>query len=130
MVPIDKPKGHIKVCTDFRDLNVTCPKDDFSLPNINTFIDNTSVYEMLSLMNGFSGYNHIWVAQQDQHKIAFTTSWGRFYYKFIPIKLKNINTTYQCAMMYVFHDIMHNIMEDYVNYFLLCLESKANIGRY
>lgn len=34
MVPITKPSGDIKICTNFRDLNKACSKDDFPLPNI------------------------------------------------------------------------------------------------
>ncbi|KAH9295488.1 hypothetical protein KI387_039076, partial [Taxus chinensis] len=29
--------------------------------------------------------------------------------------LKNVGATYQRAMTYIFHDIMHHIMEDYVD---------------
>lgn len=29
IVPVSKPDKSIKICTDFRDLNKACPKDDF-----------------------------------------------------------------------------------------------------
>ncbi|KAL0416030.1 UNVERIFIED_CONTAM: putative protein K02A2.6 [Sesamum latifolium] len=32
IVPVRKKNGQIRVCVDFRDLNNTCPKDDFPLP--------------------------------------------------------------------------------------------------
>ena len=32
MVPFTKPSGDIRICTDFRDLNKACQKDDFLLP--------------------------------------------------------------------------------------------------
>jgi len=51
--------GEIRVCTDFRDLNKVCPNDDFPLPNIDMIIDSLAGYEMLSFMDGFSGYNSI-----------------------------------------------------------------------
>lgn len=94
MVPIGKPEGWIKVCIDFRDLNAAWPKDDFSLPNIDTLMDNIVGYEMLSLMDSFFGYNQIWVALQDQHKTTFTTPWGAFYYKVMPFDFKNVGATY------------------------------------
>jgi len=59
MVLFGKPEGHIRVCTDFQDLNVACPKNEFPLPNIDTLVDNMIGYEMLSLMDGFLGYNQI-----------------------------------------------------------------------
>jgi hypothetical protein len=33
-VPVNKKQGMIRVCTDFRDLNKACPKDNFPTPFI------------------------------------------------------------------------------------------------
>ena len=59
IVPIGKEFGGICVCSYFQDLNLTCPKDDFPLPNIDIIVDLTARHEMLSLMDGFSSYNQI-----------------------------------------------------------------------
>lgn len=53
LVSVSKHTGGIRICTDFRDLNKTCPKDDFPLPNIDIIVDLTARNEMLSLMDGF-----------------------------------------------------------------------------
>lgn len=65
MVPIGKLGDCIKIYTNFRDLNVVYPKDNFPFPNIDTLVNNIVRYEMLSLMDRFLGYNHIWVDPQD-----------------------------------------------------------------
>jgi len=70
---------------------------------------------MLSLMDGVFGYNQINVAHEDQHKTVFITPWGNFCYKVMPFGLKNAGATYQRAMTYIFHDYIHNIVEDYVD---------------
>lgn len=54
-----KKDGRIRVCVDFRDLNKASPKDDFPLPHIDILVDNTAGYELLSFMDGYSGYNQI-----------------------------------------------------------------------
>lgn len=115
MVPIKKPNGKICICIDFRDLNKAYPKDDLPLPNIDNLVDAMVGHEMLSLMDGFSRYNQIKVAPKDQHKTAFITPWGTFYYKVMPFGLKNAGATYQRAMTYIFHDYMHDIIEYYVD---------------
>ena len=94
VVPVKKHTGEIRVCTDFRDLNKACSKDDFPLPNIDMIIDNLEGYEMLSFMDGFLGYNQIKIKESDQHKIAFRTPWGKFCYKVMPFDLKNAGATY------------------------------------
>ncbi|KAH9298554.1 hypothetical protein KI387_030236, partial [Taxus chinensis] len=95
------------------DINKAFPKDDFPLPNIDMIVDSTAGYEMLSLMDGFFGYNQIKIVEEDKHKINFTTPWGTFYYQVMPFGLKNAGATYQWAMIVIFHDMIHDIMEDY-----------------
>ncbi|KAH9327626.1 hypothetical protein KI387_007804, partial [Taxus chinensis] len=75
-----KPIG-IRICIDFKDINKACPKDNFLFPNIDMIGDSTVGYEMLSLMDGFLGYNQIKIAEEDQHKTAFMTPWGTFCYQ-------------------------------------------------
>lgn len=66
-------------------------------------------------MDGFLGYNQIKITSKDQHKMNFTTPWRTFFYQVIPFGLKNIGATYQWAMTIIFHDLLHEIMEDYVD---------------
>ena len=84
IVPIGKASGGIYVCLYFWDLNLACPKDDFPLPNIDIIVDLTVGHEMLSLMDGFFGYYQIKIAEEDQHKMTFTTPWGTFCYQVMP----------------------------------------------
>ena len=60
----------------FQDLNLACPKDDLPLLDIDMLLDMTTGYEMYSLMDGFSGYNQIKIAPEDQDKTTFTCAWG------------------------------------------------------
>ena len=68
-----------------------------------------------SFMDGFSGYNQIKMAPEDMEKTTFVTQWGTFYYKVIPFGLKNAGATYQCAMVALFHDMIHHEIEVYVD---------------
>ena len=115
IVPISKHEKSIWVCTNFRDLNKECPKDDFPLPNIDMIVDMTTGYEMYSLMDGFSGYNQIKIAPVDQEKIGFTCAWGTFCWNVMAFGLKNAGALYQREMTTIFHDMMHKNMEDYVD---------------
>ena len=46
-VPIDKKQGTIHVCTDYRDLNVACPKDNYMMSFIDQVIDECVGHEIL-----------------------------------------------------------------------------------
>jgi hypothetical protein len=106
-VPIDKKGGSIQVCVDYRNINKACPKDNFPTPFIDQIIDDCASSEIFSLMDGFSGYNQINIAPEDQHKTAFICPWGTFSYRKLPFGLKNTGATFQRAMSYAFHNIKH-----------------------
>ena len=114
-MPVIKKNGQVHICIDFHDLYRACLKDDFPLPHINLLIDNTAGYEMLSFMDDFLRYNQIRLAKEDRDKTSFTTSWGTYYYMVMSFDLKNAETTYQCAMMVIFYDMIHINMEVYVD---------------
>lgn len=125
MVLVSNPNVDIRVYTNFQDLNKACPKDDFPLPNIDILVDLTAGHEMLTLMDGFVGYSQTKIPEEDKHKTAFTTPQGTFFYQVIPIRLKNAGTTYQCTMIVIFHDLMHKVMEDYVDDILCKSKTRA-----
>jgi hypothetical protein len=115
IVPVKKKNGQIRCCVDFRNLNKACPKDEFPLPNKDLLIDSAAGHAMFSFMDGFSGYNQIFMSPRDAEKTAFRTVIGNFYYTVMPFGLKNAGATYQRTMTAMFHDMMHREIEDYVD---------------
>ena len=70
---------------------------------------------MFSFMDGFSGYNQIRIAFENQSKTAFLTPWGVFCYQVMPFGLKNAGATYQKVMVMILHDMIHQELEVYVD---------------
>jgi hypothetical protein len=93
-IPVKKKKGTIHVYRDFHDLNHTCPKEKFPTPFIDQIIDDCVGHQELSFMDGFFGYNQIQIHPIDQYKTTFTTPWGSFSYRIMPVRLKNISDTF------------------------------------
>ena len=54
--------------------------------------------KIMSMIDGFSGYNQISVDKKNREKTKFTTPWGIFMYNKIPFGLMNASTTFQRAM--------------------------------
>ena len=71
IIPVPKKDGKVHMCVDYRDLNRASPKDNFSLPHIDTLIDNTATNMFFSFMDGFLGYNQIKMVKEDKAKIVF-----------------------------------------------------------
>nr|XP_025628487.1 uncharacterized protein LOC112721656 [Arachis hypogaea] len=71
IVPVMKKNGKLRVCIDFRDLNNATAKDEYFMPIANMLIDSAAGNEILSFMDGYSGYNQIFIAEDDVAKTAF-----------------------------------------------------------
>lgn len=115
IVPVLKKNGQVRVCVDFRDLNRTCPKDDFPTPMTDMVVDATTGYGTLSFMDGFSGYNQIKMDENDAYDTSFRTPRGNYYYTVMPFGLKNASATYQRAMSIVFEGMVHETVECYID---------------
>ena len=115
IVPIPTKDGKVRMCVDYQDLNRASPKDNFLLLHIDTLVDNTTKHLLFSFMDGFSGYNQIRMVTEDMEKTTFLTMQGTFCYKVMLFGLKNVGTTYQRAMMTLFHDMMYKEIEVYVD---------------
>jgi len=94
IVPIPKKNGKIRICIDYHDLNVVCPKGEFPLPITNVMKDNTCGFERMSFMNGFSRYNQIKMYHEDEKHTSFKTPLGVYCYTIMPFGLKNAGVTY------------------------------------
>ena len=102
---------------DFRDLNVATPKDMYVMPIVNMLVDSTTNNELLSFMDGFSGYNQIQIVIEDISKTTFRclSSIRTFEWLVMPFGLKNADATYQREMNAIFHDMLGHHMEVYID---------------
>ena len=96
-------------------MNKASPKDDFPLPHIDILVNNITGHALLSLMDGFLGYNQIKMALEDKEKTLFITPWGTYCYKIMPFGLKNAGATYQRATTTLLYDLIHKEVEVYVD---------------
>ena len=55
LVPVRKNLGDIIICIDFRNLNRAILKDNYPVPVMEQILQSVYGYDMLSLLDGFSG---------------------------------------------------------------------------
>ena len=82
------------MCIDFTDLNKACPKDDFPLPRIDKVVDDAANSQLMSLLDCFSRYLHIWMKKEDEEKTSFTTPYGTYCFVRMPEGLKNAGQSF------------------------------------
>ena len=117
IVPVIKKNGTLRVCIDFRDLNNATPKDEYAMPVAEMLVDSAAGFEFLSMLDGYSGYNQIFIAENDVSKTAFRCpgALGTYEWVVMPFGLKNAGATYQRAMNSMFHDFIDTFMQIYID---------------
>ncbi|CAL2240576.1 unnamed protein product [Prunus armeniaca] len=65
-----------RVCIDYRKLNTTTRKDHFPLPFIDQMLERLAGHSHYCFLDGYSGYNQIAIAPEDQEKTTFTCPFG------------------------------------------------------
>eukprot|EP00253_Pinus_taeda_P035473 PITA_35473 len=116
LVIVPKKNGKWRVCVDYRELNKAL-KDHFPLPFIDQVLDSLAGNNFFSFLDGFSGYNQIRIATEDQDKTKFTCPWGTYAYNVLPFGLCNVPATFQKAVLAIFADIIHECVEVYMDDF-------------
>ena len=62
----------------FQKLKSCFRKDNYPVPPMEQILEMVSGSELFSLLDGFSGYNQVLVAEEDRLKTTFRTRWGTF----------------------------------------------------
>nr|GEV92978.1 reverse transcriptase domain-containing protein [Tanacetum cinerariifolium] len=88
---------------DFKDINKACPKDGYTLPEINWKVESPCGFPFKFFMDAYKGYHQIKMAKEDEEKTSLITSQGIFCYTKMPFDLRNAGATYQRLVDKAFH---------------------------
>ena len=123
-----------RVCIDYRKLNAGNRKDHFPLPFVDQMLERVAEHEFYYFLDGYSGYNQIEIALEDQDKTTFTCPFGTFAFRKMPFGLCNVPGTFQRCMMGIFSDMIEIILEIFMDDFSVfgdsyegCLENLRKV---
>ncbi|GJR10245.1 reverse transcriptase domain-containing protein [Tanacetum coccineum] len=105
------------VCIDYLKLNDATHKDHFPLPFMDQMLERLAGNEYYCFLDGFSGYFQIPIDPKDQEKTTFTCPYGTFAYRRMPFGLCNAPGTFQRCMMAIFHDMIEETIEVFMDDF-------------
>ena len=123
-----------RVCIDYRKLNAGTRKDHFPLPFVDQMLERVAGHEFYCFLDGYSGYNQIEIALEDQEKTTFTCPFDTFAFRKMPFGLCNAPGTFQRCMMEIFSDMIEIILEIFMDDFSVfgdsyegCLENLRKV---
>lgn len=80
---------------EFHNLNKASEKDNYLLPSLDEVLQIVNVSQMMSFLDGYSGYNQVLVNYEDRMKTTFMMKWGTYVNKRMPFGLINAGATFQ-----------------------------------
>jgi hypothetical protein len=92
-------------------------KDHFPLPFRDQILERVAGHEFYCFLDGYSGYNQIEIALEDQEKTTFTCPFGTFAYQMMPFGLCNAPATFQKCMLNIFSDMVERFLEIFMDDF-------------
>jgi hypothetical protein len=96
-------------------LNDACLHDPFPTPFTDEVLENVGGHEPYSFTDGFSGYHHIKIEQEDRYKMMFAIEWGSYQYIVMSFGLKNEPTIFSRVVIDAFKDFIHQFPEVFLD---------------
>jgi hypothetical protein len=118
------------MCIDYGKLNKATRKYHFPLPFIDEMLERLANHSFFCFVDGYSGYHQIPIHPSDQSKTTFTCPYGTYAYHRMSLGLCNALASFQRCMMFIFSDMIGEIMEIFMDDFSIygktfhdCLEN-------
>ena len=104
-----QPKKHepsrLRICVNFRELNKVTLTNPFPTPFADEVLNEVACHECYPFTNGFSWYNEVPIATEDQNKMTFLCEIRSFAYTIMLFELKNTPVSFSRIVVKEFHNI-------------------------
>jgi len=103
IVLVRKHDASLRLCVDFRQLNLRTVKDAYALPRIDELLESLGGNKFYSVLDMRKGYHQVEILEDHKPLMAFTLGPLGFYeYNRLPLGLSNAPATYQRLMEQIF----------------------------
>ena len=111
----NKKDRSLRFWVDYRALNRFTVKNSYSLPQIDTLMDQTGTAQYFSTIDLRSGLHQMLIAEKDISKTALTTRYGHYEYTAVPFVLTNAPAAFMSIMNDLFKDCIDSFVIVYLD---------------
>jgi hypothetical protein len=121
---VKKKDQSLRLCIDYRPLNVVTIKSKYSLPRIDILFDQLAGAKVFSKVDLHSGYHQIKIRPKDVPKTAFSTRYGLYEYLVMSFGLTNAPTHFMYLMNSVFMPELDKLVVVFIEDILIYSKSE------
>ena len=116
LVITEKKNGSLRVCLDPRDLNEAIKRQHFSIPTPEEVLCRLSGKSIFTILDEKDGYWQVRLDKPSSMMCTFSTPWGRFRFKRLPLGIKSASEVFQQKHCETFGSIdgVHIIADDMI----------------
>ena len=105
IVLVKKKDSTLRLCVDYHRLNAVSQTDAYPMPRIDELIDRLGDAKYITTLDLSQGFWQVPVRKEDQYKAAFTTPYGLFQFRVMPLGLQGAPATFQRMMDALLKDV-------------------------
>ena len=122
---IKKGDGSLRLCVDYRGLNVITIKNRYPIPLVSEILNRLRKATIFIKLDCRGAYNLLRIAEGNEWKTAFKTRYGSYEYNVMPFGLANVLATFQTYINNVLKDLLDRICIVYLDDILIYLTNRA-----
>jgi hypothetical protein len=127
---VKKKDGSLRMCVDYRPLNVVTIRNKYSFPRIDVLFDQLAGAKVFSKIDLRSGYHQIKIRASDVPKTAFSTRYGLYEFLVMSFGLTNAPAYFMYLMNSVFMNELDKFVVVFIDDILIYSKSEAEHAKH
>ena len=121
---VKKKDGSLRLCIDYRQLNIMTIRNQYPLPRIDDLFDQLQGSRVYSKIDLRSGYHQLKVREEDVSKTAFRMRYGHYEFSVMPFRLMNAPPAFMNLKNKVFRPFLDRFVIVFIGDLLLYSSSQ------
>ena len=115
LVPVIKSNGCLRLTVDYRKLNESCYRQNWSIPNIEETLASLSGNKIFSTLDCANAFNALPIEEQSKPLTSITTKWGNYQFNKIPYGMQGSSFSFAKAIAKILSHLPRTTAYPYID---------------